>query len=127
MARHPAPRLVEKRDRRHDLAGRAVAALEGVAFDESALHWMEPLAVRQPLDCGDLVVLVGDRKREAGKGSATVDVHRAGAALPVVAALLAARQAEMVAQHVKQCHPRIKTHLAPLTVDAQDNTLARLK
>src|SRR5207248_4931124 len=44
-------------DRRHDLARRAVAALERVLLDEGLLHRMQLVAGGQPLDGGDLAAL----------------------------------------------------------------------
>ena len=42
-----AARLLQQRDRRHDLAGGAVAALESVVLQERGLHGMQ-FAVRAP-------------------------------------------------------------------------------
>ena len=55
-------------DRGHDLARRAVAALEAVVLDESRLHRMQLLAVRQPFDGGDLVAFV-HHGEESGRSS----------------------------------------------------------
>src|SRR3712207_782841 len=49
--------LLDARDACHDLARGAVAALEGVAFDEGRLQGMERTAFGKPLDRGDLAPL----------------------------------------------------------------------
>src|SRR4051812_43979438 len=59
IAAHPVTNLLGRSgvalcdagDAGHDLAGGAVAALEGVALDERRLQGMEPLALREALDC----------------------------------------------------------------------------
>ena len=75
-------------DRRHDLPGRAVAALEGVVRDEGPLHRVQVVAVGEALDRRDLVTLARDGEREAGEHAPAVDPDRARAAGALVAALL---------------------------------------
>ena len=101
--------LVDAGDRRHDLAGRAVAALEGVLVDEGLLHRMQ-LAVRsaRPSMVVTGAALHRDRKRQAGEHAPAVDQHRAGAALAVVAALLRAGEAEVLAQRIEQRRARVE-------------------
>ena len=60
-----AARLLQERDRRHDLARRAVAALVRVARDERGLHRMQHLRRAEALDGGDLVALVHQREAQA--------------------------------------------------------------
>ena len=48
--------------------------------------------------------------RDAGALGLAVDQHRAGAALPLAAPVLAARQVEMLAQHGEQAGLRIDVH-----------------
>ena len=106
-------------DRRHDLAGRAVAALEGVVIDEGLLHRMQR-AVRlgEAFDGGDLLALDARGERQARQHAAAVDQHRAGAALAMVAALLGAGQADVLAQRVEQRGPHVERQLMALAVDA---------
>ena len=52
-------------DRRHDLAGRAIAALEGVVLDEGGLHRVQLAALGQALDGGDRAALDGGGQRQA--------------------------------------------------------------
>src|SRR6266487_4925504 len=56
-------------NRRHDLTGRAVAALEGIMDKEGALHGMQLRTLGQSLDGRHLVAFAGDRKRHARSGS----------------------------------------------------------
>ena len=53
-----------------------------------------------------LGAILHDCQRQAGIDAAVIDQHRAGAALPVIAALLGAGEIEMVAQRVQQRYPR---------------------
>ena len=108
--------LVEHRDRRADLPGRAIAALVAVVLDEGRLHRMQVLRRAQAFDGGDLVALVHHRQRQAGIDAAPVDDHRAGAALAVVAALLGAGQVQVLAQRVEQRGARVEFQFAGLTV-----------
>jgi hypothetical protein len=57
-------------------------------------------------DGGDFRAVLHDRQRQAGIDAAAVDQNRAGAALPMVAALFGAGQTEMVAQRIEQGGPR---------------------
>ncbi len=55
-------------DRRHDLPGRAVAALEGVVIDEGLLHRMQlAVAAGEAFDGGDLPAFDAHRQRQAGQ------------------------------------------------------------
>src|SRR5262245_40868411 len=92
--------LGQQRHRAHDLARRAVAALERVLGDEGGLHGMQRLAAGQPLDGRDGRALRHDRQRQAGVHAAAADQNRAGAALPVVAALLGAGETQALAQGI---------------------------
>src|SRR5262245_3338727 len=83
----PGPALVEQRDRAHDLSRGAVAALERIVGDERGLHRVEFVAPGETLDGRDLGALGGDREGQARVDRATVDQHRAGAALAVIATL----------------------------------------
>jgi hypothetical protein len=56
----------------------------------------------QAFDGGDLGALVHDGQRQAGVDALAVHQHGAGAALPVVAALLGAGQVQVLAQGVEQ-------------------------
>ena len=99
-------RFGEHADRRADLAGGAVAALEAVVLDERGLQRVQRAGRAQAFDRHDLVALVHDGERQARVDAPAVDQHRAGAALPVVAALLGAGQVQVLAQRVEQRCPR---------------------
>jgi hypothetical protein len=106
-------------NRRHDLSRRAIAALEGVLVDEGLLHRMQLAVLRKPLDGGDLLAFGGQRQRQAGEHAAAFNQHRAGAALAVIAALLAAGQAKMLAQCVQQRGARVDVERTGFAVDLQ--------
>ena len=66
--------LLHAADGRHDLARRAIAALEGVVVDEGLLHGMQrSVGARQPFDGGDLMALRRHRQRQARKDAHAVD------------------------------------------------------
>src|SRR5262249_16938411 len=88
--------------RRHDEAGRAIAALRPELFVEPALHRREPPVVAEPLDGVDAPSRDAGCQREAGEARLVVDEPGAGAALPGVAAGLGAGKADDFAQIVEQ-------------------------
>ena len=57
---------------------------------------------REALDRDDLAAVGLDRQHQAGVDDAPVEPHRAGAALPDQAALLRARQVEVVAEDLEE-------------------------
>ena len=102
LARHPTRRLSRHADGRTELPRRAVPALEAVMRHERHLQRMQPLALRQPLDRHDLPPLILDRQCEAAIDPLAIDQHGAGPAGALVAALLGARQSEMITQQVEE-------------------------
>ena len=94
--------LFQQRGRRHDLAGCAIAALEGIAFDEGGLNGMQNIAGSQTLDRCDLFVLMHDGKRQAGIDPHAVHVNRARTALPVITSLLRARQMKLLPKSIEK-------------------------
>ena len=115
--------LREQRDRAHDHAGRAVAALEGSDLDEGALHRMQAAVARQALDGGDDVagrVRGADRARS---NRLTVEEHRAGAARALAATRLRAGQPELLAEGVEETS--IRRHEGPARVAPIHDDLER--
>jgi hypothetical protein len=107
----------EHRDGGHDLARSAIAALETVALDEGGLHGMEFVAVGQPLDGCDFVVLVRDGKRKAGEHALPVNVNGTCAALALIAAFLASAERELFPQGVKQGGSGVELEISLFAVD----------
>ena len=68
-------------------------------------RWSPP--VGQPLDGDDLGILVRDGEGQTAIDAPTVEQNGAGAALPMVAALLGAGEAEPLAQRIQQRRARI--------------------
>src|SRR6478735_4810255 len=102
--------LLVERGRRHHHACGAEAALEALAFHELLLDRVQlPLGTTsggcQPLDGSDRVPLGADGGIDAAVDRGPVHVHRAGAAVPAVAALLHAGVA-LFAQEGTQALPR---------------------
>src|SRR5581483_11145809 len=108
VARPAGSRFGQHADRGAYLSWRAVAALERIALDERGLQGMERLRLAQTFDRYDVVVLVHNRQRQARVDAPAVDEHRTGAALPVVAALLRARQMQKLAQRIEQRCARVQ-------------------
>ncbi len=76
--------------------------------DERLLEGVQVCAIcRQPLDRDDLGVLMGDGEGEAARDAPPVEQDGAGAALPVVAALLGSGDSEPLAQGIQECRPGI--------------------
>jgi hypothetical protein len=64
----------------HDLSGRAIAALEGVALDEGGLQGMELLSLGEALDGRDLTTFDKCGERKARLHALAVHEDSAGAA-----------------------------------------------
>ena len=110
---------LQQRLGREDHPRLAEAALQGAGHVEGPLHGVGPVRAGQALDGGDLPALAGDRQRAAGQGGLAVDQHGAGAAVALVAALLAAGQSQLVAEHLQQRPVVVGGDLAALAVDTQ--------
>src|SRR5262245_1761760 len=82
--------LSQQRDRRHDLARRAKAALKPIVTDERLLHAVQAAVTRQALDGHHLAAIALRGERQARQHALTVGQDRARTACPLVAALLGA-------------------------------------
>src|SRR6266516_568982 len=103
--------LAQHSDRRADLSGRTVAALERVVCDERLLERVQVLTICQPLDSDDLDILMRDGEREAAVGTPTIKQDGTGSALTVVAAFLGTSESETFAQQVQERRPGIDEKL----------------
>src|SRR5690349_10277482 len=72
--------------RRHDIAGRAIAALRAEFLVKSTLHGRQMAILGERLDRVDAAAFDAHRKRQAGQAWRVIDQHRAGAAFAAVAA-----------------------------------------
>src|SRR3989475_5722791 len=111
--------LTQQCDDRHDLTGRAEAALEGVGVDEGALHRMQLSILRDPFDGLDGLSFAGDGERHAGVDGTAVDKDGARATRTFIADLLRPRQAERLAQRVEDGAARRRSYRDGLAVDRQ--------
>jgi hypothetical protein len=109
--------VVQQVDRGHDHARRAEAALQAVLLPEALLHRVELVVLGEALDRGHLRPIRLDSEDGARLCAASVDEHRARAALTRVAAHVRARQMELLAKEVDEQHPRLHVRLARLTID----------
>src|SRR5215211_684687 len=101
---------------RHEEAGRAEAALEGVLLVESPLQRMGAV-LRQRLDSPDAPTVGLDGEHEAGAQGLAVELNRARAADAVLAAHLRAGEAGFVADEVREEGARLDVGLVDLAVD----------
>ena len=76
-------------------------------LDQGGLHWVQVVGCTQALDGRDVGAFMHDRERQTRVDAPSLDDHRAGAALTVIAALFAACQMQMLAQRVEQRGSRI--------------------
>ena len=86
---------------------------------ERLLHRVQGLAVRQPLDGGDVEAVERHGEHKARVRPPPVHEDGAGPALAVVAALLGAREAHPLAQQVEQRRARIELERVLVTVDPE--------
>jgi len=110
-------RLVEC-SRRHDHAGGAEAALEGLGVMECLLQGMQRAISGKAFDSGDLAALAAEGGDQAGVERLAVDVHRAGAAVARVAAFLDAEDFQ-IAQEGAQALAGLRLGRIELAVDLE--------
>jgi hypothetical protein len=116
--RAPAWTLAQERQRAHDHAGLAVAALRRVKFLPGELNGVR--AVRRHAFDGHDRLADCPRGRDAARAhGAAVDVHGAGTALPDAAAEFRACQADMIAYDPQQGRLRIGIDAVCAPVDDQ--------
>ena len=112
--------FLDARHGRHDLTRRAVAALQCVVIDEGLLHRMKVTTrARQPFNGQHRTSVRLHSWRQARHDPAAVQMHRAGAALTVIATLLPAGEIQVFAQQIKQRGARIDCHRPRLAIDGQ--------
>jgi len=97
---------LQQRERAHNHSGLAVAALRRIELLPGDLDRMVAIR-RDPFDRGDFFAGRHARRNAAGSDRLTIDVHRAGAALPDAAAELGSRQADVIADHPQQWRYRV--------------------
>ena len=84
---------------------------------------MEIAAFFQTLDGRDFVARMHYGERQAAVDALSIDDHRAGAALALVAALLRPGQPEMLTQRIEQSYTRIEIKSMALPIDSQRDGL----
>src|SRR5438477_9488394 len=110
----------QQRVRAHENAGRAEAALGAARLVEGVLQRMGLPVVRDALDGEDPgASVVGHRQRDARQDGQAVHDDGAGAAVPLVAALLGAGQTEAVPQRLEEGGVGGDRALPPVSVDLQ--------
>jgi len=90
---------------------------------------MQFAVLSQSFDRSNLVALMHDGEREAGIHPPPIDMHRAGTALPVIAALLRSKQVQVLAQSVEQRDAGLEAHLIlpPIDFEHQWNRIHSLR
>jgi hypothetical protein len=71
-------------------------------LDERGLHGVKVVGLADAFNGGDLVALMHDGEGQAAVHAAAVDVHRACAALAVIAALFGAGEVDALAEGIEQ-------------------------
>src|SRR6185369_1664867 len=102
-------------------AGRAVAALGGVAGDEGLLQLADLACVGHALDGLHLGAVQRRRQHQAAAHNRPVDAHRAGPAEAVLAAGVRAHQPQIEAQEIYQVAARLDAARDALAVDRQSD------
>src|SRR3989441_13002086 len=80
----------------------AIAALRGAELGEGLLERMERAARRHPLDRLDPAPGAGEAEHQTGEDRRGVEQHGTGAALAQLAAVLGAREPQVLPQHLEQ-------------------------
>src|SRR5438105_12557921 len=100
--------LGDASDTGHDLPGGAIAALEGIALNESGLQRMKLLALRETFNRFDIPSLDQCGERQARLHALAIQEHRAGAALTEAATLLRAGKVQVLPQSIEERRARIE-------------------
>src|SRR5262245_11366734 len=120
-ARHAAAREQLLRGEQH--AGRAVAALQRIARLERGLQVGDLALVGHALDGLDARSVALHREHQAAAHDHAVDAHRAGAADAMLAANMAAGEAQVLAQEIDQRLARIDALARVLAIDRYDDVV----
>src|SRR5439155_13743720 len=99
--------------------GGAIAALRRAQLGESVLQRVQLAAGGHPLDRPHAPSRAGEAEHETGEHGRAVDQHGARAALTQLAAVLRAREAQVLAQHLEQGLVRREGHLDGLAVHVE--------
>ena len=110
--------LTDERDSGHDLSWRAVSALESILIDEGLLDGMKCSVLGKTFDGRDLGPFGGGGEDKAGVHAPPIQMHGAGAALSEIAALLGARQLQVLAQEIEQGSARVDLRFIAFAIDA---------
>src|SRR2546427_9276478 len=109
----------QERRRRHDLPGLAVAALRHIELRPGLLHGVRAIG-GQAFDRDDLVRgLHASDRQDARAHQLAVEVHRAGAALGDPAAVLGARQPDLLADDPEERSVGFHLYVTDLAVDVE--------
>src|ERR1700736_5547072 len=95
-------------------------------LDKSCLQRVQMVALGETLDSRDGLSVVHYRKRQAGVDATSLNQHRAGAALAVIAPLLRTRLREMFTQRIQQCRAWIERQRMRAAVDLKLHRDGRL-
>ena len=112
---------LQERLGRDEQARRAVAALRRPEVGEGLLQRVQAPVITEALDGHDVAGVAFEREEQAGQRRRPIHQHRAGAAFAELAAVLRARQIQILAQDLEQRLVGIERDLPRFTVDAQGN------
>src|SRR5207248_3189105 len=109
----------EQRLRGEEKRRSAIAALRRAKLGEGVLQRVQIAARGHPLDRPHAPSRTGEAEDQAGEHGRAVDEHGAGAALTQLAAVLGAREAQVLAQHLEQRLVRREGHLDGIAVHVE--------
>ena len=112
-------RFFEQRDRGHDPAVEAIAALRNLFGDIGFLQLVRLAVLADTGKRRNLAGADGINRRDAGANRLAVDPNRSGAALGEAASEARIFQSEIVAQRIEQRHIRICFNRMRLAIDIQ--------
>src|SRR5262249_20047252 len=98
-------------------ARRTIAALQRVAGLERRLQVSDLAEIRHALDGLDACAVALNGKHETAAHDDAIDAHRTGAADAMLAADVAAGEAQLLAQEIDQCLARIDALAHLLAID----------
>src|SRR5262245_56800678 len=123
-ARHATAREQLLRGEQH--AGRAVAALQRIARLECGLQVGDLALIGHALDGLDARAVALHREHQTTAHDHAIDAHRTGAADAVLAADMAAGEAQVLAQEIDQSLARIDALEHLLAIDGQNDVVETL-
>ena len=111
--------VLQKRDRCHEYAWGAIAALRGIEIGHGGLQRVQLIGFLQALDGLDVLARQLGGQKQARKNRSTIHQYRAGPTLAQLAPVLGPSESKLLAQDLEQGVMGRKGEGPGLTVDGQ--------